>query len=114
MAVVTQGYPNQYTVEVKAGSDTAKVVAFPSIVERVDITQLNGSPAYVAFDGFLGSGVGLTPYTGSVASGCLAFKTASGTTVSTFNVHTGSVQMIGSTGSPIGASDSTFRLTGYF
>lgn len=103
MGVRNDGYPNYWFRELSVGSTTT-TQAFPAPVEKVEITHMVGSPTYVGFDGRT-----LTAY-GNPGSQILA---VSGDKL-TFNVHTGSIQLIGSTGSPIGNSTATIRVTGYY
>jgi hypothetical protein len=110
MGVDTRGYDLFYTRQITAGSDAATIVVFPDKTARVDVVQMNGSPAFIAFDSF-GT---LTPYNG-IGSGTnsWALATVSGNSV-TYPIRTGSIQIIGSAGSPIGASTSTLKITAWY
>lgn len=107
--VESVGYRNFRQFQFTAGSATALIVsgAGGEMFERVEITHMTGSPAYVR----LTNNNALTPYNANTASGTELLMTSG----QTFNadLHT-FVQFIGSTGSPIGASASTLNVKGYY
>lgn len=106
--VYNVGFNNFKRWQVTAGSGTALIVSGAMPMERVEITHLVGSPAFVR----IADNTVLTPYNTNTVSGTDVML-SSGNTLNV-PVHMAALQFIGSAGSPIGASTSTLQINTYW